>query len=169
MLGSALNLGLTERLNNLGNGNFVNTQKPRGHAPVKELSQAIIQGFQQQKPICPKKIRIFSKVLALFLGLHPERSKYTDLKYYNYLIQLELAYTRYISQWLLQNFNSCYSQGGINLEHRRRRNWKQERHAILRTSQVLFLHLEKEFLLISGKFCNKNTTITGDSISWEIS
>jgi len=112
---------------------------------------------------------IHSTESAHFLGLHPERSKYTDLKYYNYLIQLELAYTRYISQWLLQNFNSCYSQGGINLEHRRRRNWKQERHAILRTSQVLFLHLEKEFLLLPDMFCNKNNAISADAIEGETS
>jgi hypothetical protein len=52
---------------------------------------------------------------------------------------------------------------------RKRKFSRLERHATVRTSQVLFLHLEKEFLLISGKFCNKNTTITGDVISWEIS
>ena len=54
MLGSTLNLGLTERLNNLGNGNFVNTWKPKGHAPVKELSQAIIQGFCNRNQSVPE-------------------------------------------------------------------------------------------------------------------
>ena len=49
MLGSVLNLALTEQLNNLVSGSFVNGKKPKGHAPVTELSQAIIQGFSNRK------------------------------------------------------------------------------------------------------------------------
>jgi hypothetical protein len=59
--------------------------------------------------------------------------------------------------------------GNKNNTSKKRKFSKLERHATVRTSQVFFLHLEKEFLLFPVYFATRNAIITEDAISWEIS